>query len=149
MDELTTFLRSQKILQIAPHAGDPWIANVYLAADSAEKIYFVGSTARLYGQQLLEDPKLAFATAWSDENNDENRKGIQGVGTCEVIKEMSEIETAIAIYRAKYPKADSVITAEWARNNESGACVWCITPSYIKFWSDSDYGPEGSKEFNF
>lgn len=91
MDELNKFLQQQKILQIAPHAGDPWIANVYLASASAEKIYFLGSTERHYGKLLTEDPKLAFAAAWSDGLNLGNRKGIQGVGICEAVKELDDI----------------------------------------------------------
>lgn len=148
MESLKKFLQNQRILQIAPHAGDPWIANVYLAAEEPQAIYFVGNTERLYGQQLLKDPKLAFATAWHNEDDLRDRKGVQGVGIAEAVTDIAEITSGIQLYHARYPDATH-ITPEWAADQSHQSGLWRITPSYIKYWSDSDYGPEGSEEFNF
>lgn len=148
MESLTKFLQQQKILQIAPHAGNPWIANVYLASETPEKIYFVGSTARLYGEQLLEDPQLAFATAWHEANDLGNRRGVQGVGVATVVTDHTELDQAFSVYHARYPDALQLNTA-WAVDDSHDGCLWKISPSFIKYWSDSDYGPEGSEKFTF
>lgn len=149
MDELTTFLKSQRILQIAPAAGDPWIANVYMCCETPEKIYFVGSPKTLYGQQLTEDPKLAFATAWCSTESDLDRKGIQGVGEAVFTKNEEDIAEGVRLHNKNYPESAEKITVEWVKTNERGSGVWVITPSFIKFWNDELYGENGSKEFTF
>jgi len=95
MDELTKFLASQKILQIAPHDGDPWIANVFMGCEVPDKIYFIGSHKTHYGEKLLADPKLAFATAWCNKDNHMDRKGIQGVGEAFLSTDEGEIAMGV------------------------------------------------------
>ncbi len=148
MNELTTFLQKQKILQIAP-SGDPWIANVFMGSESPEKIYFIGSPHTRYGQQLQENKALAFATAWHEEENHLNRKGIQGVGEAVLTQNETEIETGVRLHNQNYPEFKERITVEWVKENERGSGVWVITPHYIKFWNDGLYGQDGSKEFQF
>lgn len=149
MDELKAFLKDQKILQIAPHAGDPWIANVFMGCETPEKIYFIGSKDTLYGQKLLEDPRLAFATAWHREGNHLDRKGIQGVGEAVFTDDEEEIATGVRLHNENYPEFARRITVEWVHTNESSSGVWVITPSFIKFWNDELYGEEESREFTF
>lgn len=147
MKELQAFLKSQKILQIAPAAGDPWIANVLMACNTPHKIYFVGSKDTLYGKKLLEDSSLAFATAWHEENNHCNRKGIQGVGKAHFTTDHVEIEEGIRLHNKRYTEFAKRITPDWAKSDEHASGVWVIAPSYIKFWNDELYGDNGSKEF--
>lgn len=149
MEKLNTFLQQQDIMQIAPHAGDPWIANVYFVAENCKELYFVGNAKRLYGQQLQEDPVLAFATAWHSPTDFRDRKGVQGVGEAITITDTTELEQGLHLYHAKYPDSADRMTAEWIRTNDTKTSLWKITPRFIKFWSDSDYGPEGSEEFTF
>lgn len=149
MDELNQFLQAQRILQIAPHAGDPWIANVFMGCEDAQKIYFIGSKNTLYGQKLLEDPRLAFATAWHAEGDHLDRKGIQGVGEADLNPSEADIAKGVALHNQNYPEFAERITVEWIHTNEKGSGVWTITPSFIKFWNDDLYGQDGSKEFEF
>ena len=148
MDELTKFLQNQKILQIAPHAGDPWIANVFMGCESPEKIYFIGSKNTLYGKKLLEDPRLAFATAWHAEGNHLDRKGIQGVGEALLTNDDDDIATGVRLHNQNYPEFAERITIDWIHTNEKGSGVWVIKSSFIKFWND-EYGVDESREFSF
>lgn len=149
MEELKTFLQRQKILQIAPAAGDPWIANVLMSCETPQKLYFVGSSKTLYGQKLLEDSRLAFATAWHAAGNHLDRKGIQGVGRAVLTEDPDEIAKGIELHNRDYPEFKDNITVEWVKDKYPKAGVWVITPEYIKFWSDGDYGENESKEFKF
>lgn len=149
MDELARFLQQQKILQIAPKAGAPWIANVFMGSDNPEKIYFIGNRQTLYGQQLAADSELAFATAWVEEGNYLNRKGIQGVGTAILTEDDDEIATGVRLHNTNYPEFASRITEDWIKSTEHESGVWVITPSFIKFWNDELYGEDGSMEFTF
>ncbi len=149
MEELENFLQKQRILQIAPHAGDPWIANVFMGCQSPEKIYFIGSPKTLYGEKLLEDPKLAFATAWCDNNNHLDRKGVQGVGEAVLSQDEEDIAMGVKLHNQNYPEFAERITVDWVHTNERGSGVWIIRPTFIKFWNDELYGLDGSKEFKF
>jgi len=149
MDALTDFLNSQKILQIAPAAGDPWIANVYMVAQSPEKLYFIGSKDTHYGTKLRENPALAFASAWCNERDHADRKGIQGVGHAVRTSHNQDIEIAVQLHNRRYPEFADRITVDWINTNERGSGVWVITPSYIKFWNDELYGIDGTEEFWF
>ena len=149
MNELTQFLQQQRVLQIAPHAGDPWIANVYMGCTTPEKIYFIGSPNTQYGKLLQEDTKLAFATALHEDGDYMNRKGIQGVGSAVFADNDNDIAEGVRLHNQNYPEFADRITVDWVHTNERGSGVWVITSSRIKYWSDSDYGPDGSKEFIF
>jgi uncharacterized protein YhbP (UPF0306 family) len=149
MDELTQFLRKQTVIQIAPHGGEPWIANVLMACESPEKLIFVGSQKTKYGQMLLANSALAFATAWHASDNHLDRKGVQGVGTATVATDRSDIEQGVRLHNEAYPEFSKRITADWIETNDVESRVWLITPRYIKFWNDELYGENGTKEFSF
>ncbi len=123
MEELQQFLQSQKILQIAPHAGDPWIANVFMGCETADKIYFIGSPKTLYGEKLLEDSRLAFATAWHADGDHLDRKGIQGVGEATFNPSEADIAMGVALHNQNYPEFAERITIDWVHENEKGSGV--------------------------
>jgi len=149
IEELTKFLQNQQILQIAPAAGDPWIANVFMGCETPEKIYFVGNPDTQYGKQLLQDPKLAFAAAWRNDSNHLDRKGIQGVGEAIFTKDEEDIAIGIRLHNQNYPEFAERITVDWVHTNEDGSGVWVIQPTFIKFWNDELYGDEETEEFKF
>lgn len=149
MDELKVFLQQQKIMQIAPAAGDPWIANVMMSCETPQKLYFVGSTTTLYGQKLLEDPRLAFATAWHAAGNHIDRKGVQGVGNARVASSDEDIKTGVRLHNRDYPEVAPFVTQERVRDDSNNTVLWVITPILIKFWNDALYGEEESREFKF
>ncbi len=149
MDTLTEFLATQKILQIAPAAGDPWIANVLFVSEHPKKLYFVGNTERLYSQLLIKDSRLAFATAWTAENDHLNRKGIQGVGNAHVLEDPVEIRNVIELYNRTFADFKDQVTEDNIRFDSTGSCIWCIESVFIKFWNDEEYGLNGSKKFVF
>jgi len=150
MDELKQFLKAQEIFQIAPAAGEPWISNVYLMYNKGpEKMYFIGSKSSLYGEQLLQDPKLAFATAWHKEGDHIDRKGVQGIASAHVADTDEDILIAVSMHNKRYPEFADQITVEHMLNNITGACVWIVEPTFIKFWNDELYGEDGCEEFKF
>ena len=120
-----------------------------MGCQATEKLFFIDSKNTHYGKLLIEDPALAFATAWHEEGNHINRKGIQGVGSATLTTDASEIETGVSLHNVKYPEFADHITPDWVQNNEKGSGVWVIRPTFIKFWNDELYGLDGSKEFNF
>lgn len=120
-----------------------------MGCESPQKLYFIGSPKTTYGEQLLADPALAFATAWCNERDHKDRKGVQGVGTAELTTDEQEIETGVRLHNQNYPEFADRITVDWIHSNEKGSGVWVITPSYIKFWNDELYGLDGTRDFRF
>ena len=149
MDELSKFLQTQKVIQIAPKSDEPWIANVFMVSENPETIYFIGSQNTRYGKLLSENGTLAFATAWHDESDHVDRKGIQGTGKATFTKSEEDIAKGVDLHNKSYPDFAKRITVDWLNTNESGSGVWVIKPNFIKFWNDELYGQDGSKEFTF
>ena len=149
MEALTHFLQQQKLLQIAPAGGSPWIANVYMGCESPRKLFFIGSTETMYGQLLEENGELAFATAWHDEDNHKNRKGVQGVGRAVVAADEHEIALGVKLHNQNYPEFADRISKDYINDPTNHSKVWVISPTYIKFWNDELYGDDEAAEFHF
>jgi uncharacterized protein YhbP (UPF0306 family) len=149
MKELTEFLQQQTIMQIAPKSSEPWIANVLMVCEEPKQLFFVGSTERRYGQLLLQDGTVAFATAWHDAKNHINRKGVQGLGIARIASSDEEVKLALALHNRDYPEFQAVYNPEWINENPHNVRVWVIEPTYIKFWNDELYGRDGTETFTF
>lgn len=149
MQELTDFIHTQRVLQIAPKAAQPWITNVFMGCEEPTRLYFIGSRHAHYGQQLLASGEAAFATAWYNQTDHTDRKGIQGVGSVQLASAPEDIETGVRLHNKNYPEFAKRITVDWVHTNDKGSGVWIISPQFIKFWSDEHYGEEESREFSF
>ncbi|MCB9798612.1 pyridoxamine 5'-phosphate oxidase family protein [Candidatus Nomurabacteria bacterium] len=149
MDKLFAFLQTQRLMAIATMGSVPWIANVYFGVDDAGKIYFVTNKKTKHAQHLLENPAIAFNTAWYDPNNHQDRKAIQGTGTCRMAQTADEVQKGIELHNAYFPEFAKRITVEWATDESHESRVWVIEPKYIKFWNDKLYGGDEFEEFEF
>ena len=103
----------------------------------------------MYGQLLLEHGELAFATAWHDEDNHKNRKGIQGVGKAVATTDEYEIALGVQLHNQNYPEFADRISEAYINDTANHTQVWVITPTYIKFWNDELYGEDEAEEFHF
>jgi len=149
MEQALRFLSSQKTLAIASRSGpETWIANVYMASNDKGYIYFVSPETAKHSIMMKTDPHVAFATAWFDEKDHTNRKGIQGLGTCEVTTDLRKITEGIQLINAKFPDLKKKITVQYILENAWKSRMWIIKPSIIKHWDDELYKGE-TKEFTF
>lgn len=143
------FLQSQKLLSIATQErGKPWIATVYFGVDEKGILYFVSQKDAKHSVHITKNSAVAFSVAWCDPKNPNNRKGVQGIGTCTLARGPKQILTALSAIHKKIPEFKKTITLEWVRKNAWGSKIWVIKPSYIKYWDDELYGDEESEEFH-
>lgn len=150
MDKLMNFLKNQKLLALACHnEKEIWSANVYFAADNKGTLYFVSQKDAKHSTMILQNPNISFSVAWFDPMNNNNRKGVQGLGICRQAEGLSEITTGIALLYKNFPDLRSTLTIEWILTNAWGAKIWVVQPSYMKYWDDEEYKEEESKEFSF
>jgi len=150
MEKLLQFIKSQKVMTIAvSDERGPWAANVYYTLADNENIYFVSPKDSRHSKMILNKDQVAFSIAWFDKNNIANRKGVQGLGVCQIVKNPKEIINAIRALNTSFPDFKDTITAEWIASNMWGTRVWVLKPNYAKYYDDAIYGEEESEEFNF
>ncbi len=148
MNNAIKFLQSQRLLSIAlADAFDPWIANLYFGASDKGDLFFVSPEGAKHSQMILVNPRVAFSSAWSDQNNPSNRKGVQGIGECQIVKRISEIVEGLSYIHRSVPGLRKLITLDWLKKNAFGSKLWVIHPKYLKYWDDGLYGEEESREF--
>jgi uncharacterized protein YhbP (UPF0306 family) len=143
------FIKTQKLMTIASRdEKDVWVANVYFDADEAARIYFISPKDAKHSKMILKNPNVAFSMAWFDPDDNKNRKGIQGLGTCRPAKNPKEIATGIKLLYKKFPDLRDILTVKWILTNVWGSKIWVLKPTYIKYWDDEIYGDDESEEFN-
>ena len=150
MSNLLKFLKSQKLLVIASRdAKDIWATNVYIATNDASTMYFVSPESAKHSQMIVKNPEIAFATAWFNEKDHSDRKGIQGVGSCHVTTDVREIMEGVKLLNDSFSDLKKTITFEWVLNNIWKSRMWVIRPKLIKYWDDKIYGDDSCEEFHF
>jgi uncharacterized protein YhbP (UPF0306 family) len=148
--DLLKFIQSQKVLTIATvdSSNLPWVSNVYYSATDKGELFFISATTTNHSQHLLKQNQVAFSTVWYDPKNMEDRKSIQGKGTCERVTNILKMTELITNHLKFYPDWKDFLTTEAVLKELIEYRPYVIKPSYMKFWSDELFG-EDAKEFNF
>lgn len=150
MDELTQFLKSQRLMTLATCTQNgPWVANVFYGVGKDLRLYFISSEVALHSISILKDAQVAFNIAWYEHHNHKNRKAIQGQGVCQIATDAHDISVGVQLHNSLYPEFSTRITVEWINNIDNKSHVWFIDPQYIKYWDDELYGATETKEFEF
>lgn len=146
---LIEFIESQYLLTISTINLDylPWSCNVYFSSDENLNLFFLSTPNANHSQHIFQEPNIAFTTAWFDKKNLANRKSVQGKGVCSIIDDDNEIKDILKIYNKKFPAFKKAINLENIKTNKIESRPYKITPTYLKFWNDELYGPEGSIEY--
>lgn len=91
-------LSEAKLMQLATSTGDqPWVCNVWFAADDDMNIYWFSSTTRRHSDEVLKNEKVAGAMALPVSPQDKGR-GLQFEGIAEILTEEKDIAAARAVY---------------------------------------------------
>jgi uncharacterized protein YhbP (UPF0306 family) len=149
MDNVLKFIKSQKLMALASSSSkDLWVTNLYIGVDENINIYFISPKGAKHSKMILDNPNVAFSTAWFDPKNHANRKAIQGKGTCKIAENEEEIKMGVKLHNQNFPEFKSKVTVEWIHSNKWESKVWVLKPSYIKYWDDEIYGDRETEEFN-
>ena len=151
MEDLLKFLQSQRVLILSTVDGNgkPWVSNVYFSTNDKLNLFFVSPTFTEHAKHLEENSEVAFSTVWFNPDNLADRKGVQGRGICERIKNGKDIVSLLQNHYKYYPLWKDTVTHENMVNNIIQSRPYLIKPTYIKFWNDELYGEEGTEEFRF
>ena len=95
------YLREVKLMQLATvRDGQPWVCNVWFAADEDLNIYWFSSTTRRHSSEVLEDNRVAAAFALPHTPQDMPR-GLQVEGVAEPLTKKADVEKAISVYAGR------------------------------------------------
>ena len=93
------YLAEAKMMQLATSIDDqPWICNVWFAADDDMNIYWFSSTTRRHSKEVLKNNKVAAAMVMAQTPADTPR-GLQLQGLAEELSDKEDIEKAISVYK--------------------------------------------------
>lgn len=148
-ERLLSFLKTQKCLVVATANSDPWICNIYHCVTDDFKIYFVSGIDEIHSRQILENPKVTFATFWFDLSDHGDRKGVQGKGLCSIVKSDEEIKRGVQLHNERFPEFAGRLTPQYIKSGTNSSAVWVIKPEVIKFWNDKLYPEKKWEEFHF
>ncbi|PIR03427.1 MAG: hypothetical protein COV60_00425 [Candidatus Magasanikbacteria bacterium CG11_big_fil_rev_8_21_14_0_20_43_7] len=149
MNALLSFLESQRLVTIALASEQPWICSVYYGVDKNFRLYFISNKKTKHSQYILSNPAIAFSVSWYNAGDYKDRKAVQGIGNCRVVKNDEEIITGVHLHNLHFPEFADRITVDWIQDPEHQSAVWIIEPTYIKFWNDELFGSDEIKEFTF
>ena len=147
MDDVFSFLNSQRLLTVASIDTEPWICNLFYGVDKDINIYFISSEDTKHSKQIKKNPTIAFNVAWYNSENYTDRKAVQGTGVCYMAKNDEEIKKGVELHNKHFPEFASRITVDWVKRTDNASKVWIIKPQSLKFWNDQLFGSEEVKSF--
>lgn len=149
---LLPFLQSQKVVSFATQddKNEPWITNVYYSVNENYELFFFSSTDTKHSRHLKENSQVAYAVVWANPDDEEDRKAIQAVGTCERVKDPIKLVKLLTVHYKYWPswRNDSETLEETAKRVAKTG-VYIIKPKLIKYWNDEVFGDKSVEEYSF
>src|SRR3979411_175547 len=95
------YLQQAKLMQLATSIDNqPWICNVWFAADKDLNIYWFSSTTRRHSGEVMKNQKVAAAMALPHTPDDAPR-GLQLQGIAELLTDNKDLDKAISVYAGR------------------------------------------------
>lgn len=102
------YLAEAKLMQLATSVdGQPWVCNVWFAADDDLNIYWFSSVTRRHSDEVMKNNKVAGAMVLAHTPSDKPR-GVQFEGVAEQLTEADDIEKAISVYADRIFSRDQI-----------------------------------------
>ena len=95
------YLKEAKLMQLATAVDNqPWVCNVWFAADKELHIYWFSSTTRRHSSEVLKNNKVAAAIVLPHSPKDSAR-GLQLEGTASLVGDKKTILKAILLFTGR------------------------------------------------
>ncbi len=145
---MQAFLKKQHVLSIATaDEYRPWICNVYFV-NEGNNFYFLSGTETRHALHMAKNKNIAFTTVWYDPDKLNDRKSVQAEGKGKELQDLTGIRQAATLYGKKYKRDTEELMASVTKVG-SKARFYVLTASYIKYWDDSAFGEEVTREFTY
>lgn len=105
---IVDYLNEATMMQLATSRnGQPWVCNVWFAADAALNIYWFSATTRRHSEEIQDNELVAGAIVLPQTPRDEPR-GLQLEGTAKVLADDAEIAKARLVYEDRIFPGDKI-----------------------------------------
>lgn len=139
------YLKEAKLMQLATAIDNqPWVCNVWFAANDELNIYWFSSTTRRHSHEVLENQKVAAAIAMPQAPNDAPR-GLQLSGIAEMLIRQEDIDKAIAVYEGKIFSREKI--KELMSHKERPHAFYRIKPSRFVLFDAVNFSENPRQEF--
>ncbi len=103
------FLAECSLMQLATAKDNqPWVCNVWFAADENMHIYWISADHRRHSQEILQNSKIA-ATIVRPYSSQEIPSGLQLQGKAEILTDKKEIKNVRALFKKKQFNIDRIM----------------------------------------
>ena len=140
------YLRKAKLMQLATSADDqPWVCNVWFAADEDLNIYWFSSTTRRHSGEVLKNKKVAAAIVLPHTPSDPPR-GLQLQGSAEVLEKQADIDMAVSVYKTRIFPIETI--KELMQSKEKPHKFYRIKPTQFVLFDAVNFGDNWRQEYN-
>ncbi len=137
------FLKGNGILTLAVAENDrPWVCTGYYGLDGEMNLYFVTDPGNRHGRIVAKNPKVAFNIFDSHQKITEQKKGVQGEGTIDVVRGLVPVTRALLLWHKANPGIETKITIKDILKKITDTKIYKVRPTYLKFFNQELYGEE-------
>jgi uncharacterized protein YhbP (UPF0306 family) len=138
--DIFKFVKANGIMTLAVCENNiPWVCTVYYGMDDDFNMYIVTGPETRHGKYIKTNKKVAFAVYNSHTKVTENKVGIQGEGTCALVKNPLEVVKGLLLWQKGNPGAETKVTMETIKKF-ADTRIFKIEPKFLKFFNKDLYG---------
>src|SRR3989344_1427014 len=144
-DLLSLYLKSQNLMTLATGGKAPWVATVYYTFDKEFNLYFVSSPRSKHCQDIEKNNNVACSIYNSHIKNSEKKTGLQLQGTASKVEGWDRSKFLLKMWHKAAPGMEEIVNVKNMMNKVISSRVYKITPTYIKFFNEPEFGEEKYK----
>lgn len=137
-NELTNYLKSQKLMSVATYDERPWIAVVFYVMDDDLNFYFISDPETKHAKYIGHNPQTAVAIYDSAQVVTDKKVGVQMHGRAEIVSGLSQIEWFFKMWQKLNPGIE-VLTYPNYINKVLSSMVYKFVPHEIQFFNEALY----------
>ncbi len=140
------YLKEAKLMQLATSVNNqPWVCNVWFAADKDLNIYWFSSTTRRHSKEVLKNNKVAAAIVLPHTPKDTAR-GLQLQGTAEIVKDKKTLVKAILLFTGRIFSRKQIEL--FMKNREKPHSFYKIKPTQFVLFDVVNFPDNSRREYN-
>ena len=140
------YLKEIKLMQLATAIDNqPWVCNVWFAADEDLNIYWFSSTRRRHSHEVMKNRKVSSAIVLPQTPEDPPR-GLQLQGIAEMLTKKTDIDKAISVYKDRIFNIETI--KELMQDEENPHKFYRIKPTQFVLFDAVNFGDNWRQEYN-
>jgi uncharacterized protein YhbP (UPF0306 family) len=135
-EQISNYLKTQRLMSVATYGETPWIANVYYVHDDELNLYFLSKSTREHCVAIEKNNEVAVAIADSKQPLAPPQIGIQLWGTAEKVHTIEKLGWMFKMWNKLIANSEDEALDNPKKFLEASiSSVYKITPKRIKFFN--------------